>query len=44
VIYEQSMNSGFGQSPRLLSADHAGYPKVKCWHGGFDAWKRRICL
>jgi len=39
VIYEQSMNSGFGQSCRgyfLLSM--LGYPKVKVLHGGFDAW------
>src|SRR6185295_13161176 len=31
VIYEQSMNSGFGQSC-------LGYPKVKVLHGGYDAW------
>ena len=39
VIYEQSMNSGFGQSCRgyfLLTM--LGYPKVKVLHGGFDAW------
>ncbi len=39
VIYEQSMNSGFGQSCRgyfLLSM--LGYPKIKVIHGGFDAW------
>jgi thiosulfate/3-mercaptopyruvate sulfurtransferase len=39
VIYEQSMNSGFGQSCRgyfLLSM--LGYPKIKVLHGGFDAW------
>jgi thiosulfate/3-mercaptopyruvate sulfurtransferase len=39
VIYEQSMNSGFGQSCRgyyLLAM--LGYPKVKVLHGGFDAW------
>lgn len=39
VIYEQSMNSGFGQSCRgyfLLSI--LGYPKIKVLHGGFDAW------
>src|SRR5258707_15415470 len=38
VIYEQSMNSGFGQSCRgyyLLTM--LGYPKVKVLHGGFDA-------
>ena len=40
VVYEQSMNSGFGQSCRgyyLLSM--LGYPKAKVLHGGFDAWK-----
>ncbi|PCD77395.1 sulfurtransferase [Pseudothioclava arenosa] len=39
VIYEASMNSGFGQSCRgffLLS--FLGYPKVKVLHGGFAAW------
>src|ERR1700675_2345810 len=39
VIYEQSMNSGFGQSCRgyyLLTM--LGYPKIKVLHGGFDAW------
>ena len=40
VIYEQSMNTGFGQSCRgyyLLS--FLGYPKVKVLHGGFAAWQ-----
>ena len=39
VIYEQSMNTGFGQSCRgyfLLS--FLGYPKVKVLHGGITAW------
>ena len=39
VIYEQSMNTGFGQSCRgyfLLS--FLGYPKVKVLHGGLTAW------
>src|SRR5258707_3684879 len=38
VIYEQSMNTGFGQSCRgyyLLTM--LGYPKVKVLDGGFDA-------
>src|SRR5260370_42183346 len=38
VIYEQSMNSGFGQSCRgyyLLTM--LGYPKVKVLDGGIDA-------
>src|SRR6201991_2363087 len=39
VIYEQSMNSGFGQSCRgyyLLAM--LSYPKVKVLHGGIAAW------
>ncbi|CUH63827.1 Thiosulfate sulfurtransferase [Thalassovita gelatinovora] len=39
VIYEASMDTGFGQSCRgfyLLS--FLGYPKVKVLHGGFAAW------
>lgn len=39
VVYEQSMNTGFGQSCRgyvLLS--YLGYPKVKILHGGYVAW------
>ena len=39
AIYEQSMNTGFGQSCRgyyLLTM--LGYPKVKVLHGGIDAW------
>src|SRR5436305_13703466 len=41
VIYEQSMNSGFGQSCRgyyLLTM--LGYPKIKVLHGGYDAWAK----
>ena len=44
VIYEQSMNSGFGQSCRgyyLLTM--LGYPKIKVLHGGYDAWAPRAC-
>ncbi len=40
VIYEASMNTGFGQSCRgfyLLS--FLGYPAVKVLHGGFAAWE-----
>ena len=40
VLYEASMNSGFGQSCRgyfLLS--YLGYPKVKVLHGGLAAWQ-----
>ena len=39
VLYEQSMNTGFGQSCRgyfLLS--YLGYPNIKVLHGGYDAW------
>jgi thiosulfate/3-mercaptopyruvate sulfurtransferase len=39
VIYEGSMNTGFGQSCRgyfLLS--FLGYPSIKVLHGGFQAW------
>src|SRR5713226_5794099 len=39
VIYEQSGNSGFGQSCRAYSLlTMLGYPKVKVLHGGFEAW------
>jgi thiosulfate/3-mercaptopyruvate sulfurtransferase len=39
VIYEQSMNTGFGQSCRgyfLLA--YLGYPSIKVLHGGLAAW------
>jgi thiosulfate/3-mercaptopyruvate sulfurtransferase len=39
VVYEQSMNTGFGQSCRgyvLLS--YLGSPKIKILHGGYAAW------
>src|ERR1700721_34987 len=39
VIYEQSMNSGFGQSCRgYYLLPMLGFPKIKVLHGGFDAW------
>ncbi|MGB6395925.1 MAG: rhodanese-like domain-containing protein, partial [Bradyrhizobium sp.] len=39
VIYEQSMNSGFGQSCRgYYLLEMLGYPKIKVLHGGYDAW------
>jgi thiosulfate/3-mercaptopyruvate sulfurtransferase len=39
VVYEQSMNSGFGQSCRgYVLLRYLGYPKVKILHGGFTAW------
>jgi len=40
VIYEDAMNTGFGQSCRgyfLLS--YLGYPKVSILHGGYQAWQ-----
>ncbi|MEO1306617.1 MAG: sulfurtransferase [Pseudomonadota bacterium] len=40
VLYEQSMNTGFGQSCRgyyLLS--YLGYTKIKVLHGGIAAWE-----
>ncbi|WP_322515048.1 sulfurtransferase [Rhodopseudomonas palustris] len=39
VIYEQSMNTGFGQSCRgYVLLKSLGYPKVKILHGGYAAW------
>ena len=40
VIYEQSMNTGFGQSCRgYFLLKFFGYPKVKVLHGGFALWQ-----
>ena len=40
IIYEQSMDSGFGQSCRgYFLLKFLGYPKVKVLHGGFAAWE-----
>jgi len=42
VLYEESMNTGFGQSCRgyfLLS--YLGYPNIKVLHGGLQAWKEQ---
>ncbi|MBU2964634.1 sulfurtransferase [Amphritea sp. 2_MG-2023] len=40
VVYEDSMNSGFGQSCRgYFLLCYLGYPKVSILHGGFQAWK-----
>lgn len=40
VVYEQSMESGFGQSCRgYVLLRHLGYPKIKVLHGGFQAWR-----
>jgi thiosulfate/3-mercaptopyruvate sulfurtransferase len=39
VVYEQSMNSGFGQSCRgYVLLRYLGYPKIKILHGGYLAW------
>ena len=39
VVYEQSMNTGFGQSCRgYVLLHYLGYPKVKILHGGYAAW------
>jgi thiosulfate/3-mercaptopyruvate sulfurtransferase len=40
VIYEGSMNSGFGQSCRgYFLLKFLGYPKAMVLHGGFAAWQ-----
>jgi len=39
VVYEQSMDTGFGQSCRgYVLLRYLGYPKVKILHGGYVAW------
>ena len=39
VVYEQSMNTGFGQSCRgYVLLRYLGYPDVKILHGGYAAW------
>jgi thiosulfate/3-mercaptopyruvate sulfurtransferase len=39
VVYEQSMNTGFGQSCRgYVLLHYLGYPKVKILHGGYVSW------
>ena len=39
IVYEQSMNSGFGQSCRgYVLLRYLGYPKIKILHGGYAAW------
>ena len=41
VLYEDTMNSGFGQSCRgYFLLTYFGYPKVKVLHGGLGAWKK----
>ena len=40
VIYEGSMDTGFGQSCRGYTLlNYLGYSKVKILHGGFSAWQ-----
>jgi thiosulfate/3-mercaptopyruvate sulfurtransferase len=40
VIYEQSMDTGFGQSCRgYVLLRHLGYPKIRVLHGGYAAWR-----
>ncbi|MEJ2061184.1 MAG: sulfurtransferase [Gammaproteobacteria bacterium] len=39
VLYEESMNSGFGQSCRgYFLLQFLGYPKAAILHGGYQAW------
>jgi thiosulfate/3-mercaptopyruvate sulfurtransferase len=39
VLYEDTMNSGFGQSCRgYFLLTYLGYPKIKVLHGGLGAW------
>ncbi len=39
VIYEESMNTGFGQSCRgYFLLEFLGYPKCAILHGGYQAW------
>jgi thiosulfate/3-mercaptopyruvate sulfurtransferase len=40
VVYEQSMDTGFGQSCRgYVLLRYLGYPKIKILHGGYAAWQ-----
>ena len=39
IVYEQSMNTGFGQSCRgYVLLKYLGYPKVRILHGGYAVW------
>jgi len=39
IIYEDSMNTGFGQSCRgYFLLEFLGYPKAAILHGGYQAW------
>jgi thiosulfate/3-mercaptopyruvate sulfurtransferase len=40
VVYEHSMESGFGQSCRgYILLRYLGYPRIRILHGGFQAWR-----
>lgn len=40
ILYEESMNTGFGQSCRgYFLLKYLGYEKAAVLHGGFQAWK-----
>lgn len=39
VLYEDAMNTGFGQSCRgYFMLSYLGYPRIKVLHGGYQAW------
>lgn len=39
VLYEDAMNTGFGQSCRgYFILGYLGYPRIKVLHGGYRAW------
>lgn len=39
IMYEESMNTGFGQSCRgYFLLKYLGYPKASVLHGGYQAW------
>ena len=39
VLYEDAMNTGFGQSCRgYFILSYLGYPRIKVLHGGYQAW------
>lgn len=40
VLYEDAMNTGFGQSCRgYFILSYLGYPEIKVLHGGYQAWQ-----
>jgi thiosulfate/3-mercaptopyruvate sulfurtransferase len=39
VVYEQSMENGFGQSCRgYILLRYLGHPRIRVLHGGLGAW------